>query len=281
MAPSSGETQRDDHERDRVDRREPLRGAALGDAGAGHLHEVDRKHGDHDRRLDRRGRPVVHRPGAELRAAQAHPVEQRWSWHSGEDRGGRMTQATFPARRSPIADPSPPPGLRHSNQGVPMLSPIALALVGSLALQGARPDPQAAAATASADSTSVRQWREDLAYLARELPRRHKNLFHTMRREQFDSALGRARPQAADPRAAPGDRRAGADRRAGGRRTHQRRPHPGPQDRVPHLSGEALLLQGRALHPERRRDAGRSGRRQGGPDRAAHDRRRPTRPCGS
>ena len=69
-----------------------------------------------------------------------------------------------------------------------MFSPIALALVGSLALPGARLDPQAGASPRS-DSTFVRQWRDDLAYLARELPRRHKNLFHTMRREQFDSAL--------------------------------------------------------------------------------------------
>jgi hypothetical protein len=69
-----------------------------------------------------------------------------------------------------------------------MLSPIALALVGSLALQGARPGIQAATAPSS-DSSSVRQWREDLAFLARELPRRHKNLFHTLGRAQFDSAL--------------------------------------------------------------------------------------------
>jgi tetratricopeptide (TPR) repeat protein len=69
-----------------------------------------------------------------------------------------------------------------------MLSPIALALVGSLTLQGARPEPQAATAPSS-DSSSIRQWREDLAYLARELPRRHKNLFHTISRAQFDSAL--------------------------------------------------------------------------------------------
>jgi hypothetical protein len=30
------------------------------------------------------------------------------------------------------------------------------------------------------------QWREDLRYLAAELPKRHKNLFHTMTREQFE-----------------------------------------------------------------------------------------------
>ena len=69
-----------------------------------------------------------------------------------------------------------------------MYSPIALALVGSLALPGARPDPQAATGPRP-DSAFVQQWREDLAHLARELPRRHRNLFHTMRREQFDSAL--------------------------------------------------------------------------------------------
>ena len=69
-----------------------------------------------------------------------------------------------------------------------MFSPILLALVGSLALPGTRLDSQTPAQPTS-DTATVRQWREDLAYLARELPRRHKNLFHTMRREQFDSAL--------------------------------------------------------------------------------------------
>ena len=69
-----------------------------------------------------------------------------------------------------------------------MCSPILLALVGLLALPGSRL-PSQIPAHAPADSVTVRQWREDLSYLARELPRRHKNLFHTMRREQFDSAL--------------------------------------------------------------------------------------------
>jgi Tetratricopeptide repeat len=69
-----------------------------------------------------------------------------------------------------------------------MLVPIALALVGSLALQGGRPGLQAST-SAPLDSTSVRHWREDLAYLARELPRRHQDLFHTITRSQFDSAV--------------------------------------------------------------------------------------------
>ena len=34
------------------------------------------------------------------------------------------------------------------------------------------------------------QWREDLKYLAAELPKRHKNLYHTMTREQFEKAVG-------------------------------------------------------------------------------------------
>jgi hypothetical protein len=33
------------------------------------------------------------------------------------------------------------------------------------------------------------QWREDLRYFAREMPKRHKNLFHTVSREQFDQAV--------------------------------------------------------------------------------------------
>ena len=35
----------------------------------------------------------------------------------------------------------------------------------------------------------VRDWREDLAYLRAQMPRHHANLFHTMTRQQFDSAL--------------------------------------------------------------------------------------------
>lgn len=35
----------------------------------------------------------------------------------------------------------------------------------------------------------MRRWREDLDFLAREMPAQHANLFHAMRREQFDSAL--------------------------------------------------------------------------------------------
>ncbi|MEO6392571.1 MAG: tetratricopeptide repeat protein [Pyrinomonadaceae bacterium] len=33
------------------------------------------------------------------------------------------------------------------------------------------------------------QWREDLRYLAQEMPKTHKNLFHSMTREQFETAV--------------------------------------------------------------------------------------------
>jgi hypothetical protein len=39
------------------------------------------------------------------------------------------------------------------------------------------------------DSAGVRAWREDLAVLRSEMPARHANLFHTISRAQFDSAL--------------------------------------------------------------------------------------------
>jgi hypothetical protein len=40
------------------------------------------------------------------------------------------------------------------------------------------------------DTTEVRRWLADLAYLRAEMPARHANLFHQMSRAQFDSALG-------------------------------------------------------------------------------------------
>ena len=47
------------------------------------------------------------------------------------------------------------------------------------------------------DTSHVRQWHEDLAFLRREAPARHANLFHDMRREQFDSAITSISPQGA------------------------------------------------------------------------------------
>ncbi|HEY7543309.1 MAG TPA: tetratricopeptide repeat protein [Blastocatellia bacterium] len=50
----------------------------------------------------------------------------------------------------------------------------------------------ASTATSSAqqtDKTEAEKWREDLRLMAREMPRLHKNLFHTMTREQFEAAV--------------------------------------------------------------------------------------------
>jgi hypothetical protein len=65
--------------------------------------------------------------------------------------------------------------------------------LGTLALVVVGLCPHARAACAQApdglDPVEVRRWSEDLAFLAREMPSRHANLFHAIRRGQFDSAL--------------------------------------------------------------------------------------------
>jgi hypothetical protein len=38
-------------------------------------------------------------------------------------------------------------------------------------------------------AAEAEKWREDLRYMAEELPKRHRNLFHAMTREQFDGAV--------------------------------------------------------------------------------------------
>lgn len=39
------------------------------------------------------------------------------------------------------------------------------------------------------DKAEAEKWREDLRFMAQEMPKRHKNLFHTMTRQQFDDAV--------------------------------------------------------------------------------------------
>jgi len=55
--------------------------------------------------------------------------------------------------------------------------------------------PSAVAQTSAPVNTTGKtegdQWREDLRYMAAEMPKFHKNLFHTMTREQFDAAVDR------------------------------------------------------------------------------------------
>lgn len=43
------------------------------------------------------------------------------------------------------------------------------------------------------DTATVRRWRQDLDFLAHQMPSQHANLFHAMRRGQFDSALASIR----------------------------------------------------------------------------------------
>jgi tetratricopeptide (TPR) repeat protein len=44
---------------------------------------------------------------------------------------------------------------------------------------------------APVDAAEAVRWREDLRFMAQEMPRVHRNLFHTMTREQFDAAVKR------------------------------------------------------------------------------------------
>ncbi|MGZ3332958.1 MAG: hypothetical protein ACXU9Z_13060 [Gemmatimonadaceae bacterium] len=50
-------------------------------------------------------------------------------------------------------------------------------------------NPSRAQTSTTLDSADTRRWREDLAYLRKEMPAHHANLFHDMSPAQFDSAL--------------------------------------------------------------------------------------------
>ena len=54
-------------------------------------------------------------------------------------------------------------------------------------LLGQAAEPAAPAAPSA--ETEARKWREDLRFMASEMPKRHRNLFHTMTREQFEQAV--------------------------------------------------------------------------------------------
>ncbi len=49
--------------------------------------------------------------------------------------------------------------------------------------------PSAAQSVKTLDTADVRAWRDDLAFLRKEMPAHHPNLFHQMTPAQFDSAL--------------------------------------------------------------------------------------------
>ncbi len=48
---------------------------------------------------------------------------------------------------------------------------------------------QVKSSQANTKSLTKEQWQKDLQYLAKELPRRHKNAFHTVSKEQFERAV--------------------------------------------------------------------------------------------
>jgi hypothetical protein len=64
-------------------------------------------------------------------------------------------------------------------------------LFATLAIYGAMPLACAAQERVQQPRLSEEQWRQDLGYFARELERRHKNLFHTVSREEFAGAVAR------------------------------------------------------------------------------------------
>ncbi len=53
------------------------------------------------------------------------------------------------------------------------------------------PGQEVARAAAVREKPAADQWREDLRFLAEEMPKHHKNLFHTATRGQFESAVRR------------------------------------------------------------------------------------------
>ena len=58
-----------------------------------------------------------------------------------------------------------------------------------IAVAGLVATPLVAQTLKTLDTADVRAWRDDLAFLRKEMPARHANLFHEMTAAQFDSAL--------------------------------------------------------------------------------------------
>lgn len=86
---------------------------------------------------------------------------------------------------------------------------VLIILSPSLAFAQAKIVPRQTTQTATA-TTRVEKWRQDLRYLARELPRHHKNAFHSIARREFARAvneLDRALPSLQDHEIIVGFRR--------------------------------------------------------------------------
>lgn len=65
---------------------------------------------------------------------------------------------------------------------------LGLVVLGSLTAHHFRGAPEPSRPPPPADTRDAR-WRQDLSYLAAELPRMHGNLFHALKREDFEAAV--------------------------------------------------------------------------------------------
>jgi tetratricopeptide (TPR) repeat protein len=64
-----------------------------------------------------------------------------------------------------------------------------LGAISFIFILGAYPPAHAASRGDQVSRTEAEKWRKDLRFMAQEMPKRHKNLFHTMTREQFNEAV--------------------------------------------------------------------------------------------
>jgi hypothetical protein len=72
----------------------------------------------------------------------------------------------------------------------PLFVSIALGIL-SVSAQAALAQQNTAKTPASRGKSEADKWREDLRFMAEEMPKHHRNLFHTMTREEFESAVRR------------------------------------------------------------------------------------------
>src|SRR5688572_5200089 len=70
-----------------------------------------------------------------------------------------------------------------------ILTDAAMACAFALTFGASQAAPQAPQPGTPLDSAQIAAWREDLAHMAREMELRHRNLYHTVSRATFDSAV--------------------------------------------------------------------------------------------
>lgn len=66
---------------------------------------------------------------------------------------------------------------------------LLLGAIFCVSVCGNLPSAQALEVGTVVSKAEADKWHEDLRYMAQEMPKRHKNLFHTMTRQQFDDAV--------------------------------------------------------------------------------------------